>query len=243
MLKYISSSVCMKKVVIFWFVVVLLASCSDDDEVSKSLTAYDESVITYFNEIALGFELGGANEVTRKWVSDMKIFVGGTKTPEMMNELQRVVNELNELATDGFTMSLVTDTIQSNYYIFLGSGADYAEKFPSQAALVDDNWGLFSVYWDTSDQIYKGNMYVDITRANLSESKHLLREELTQSLGLAKDSALYPASIFQQSWTATTEFTSIDRDIIKLLYHPQMQVGLNEAQTEELLRQIILSEK
>ena len=160
-----------------------------------------------------------------------------------MNEVQRVVNELNDLATDDFEIRLVTDTTESNYYIFLGEGAEYGEKFPSQAPLVANNWGLFSVYWDISNHIYKGNMYVDITRANLAESKHLLREELTQSLGLAKDSDRYPTSIFQQSWTATTEFAAIDRDVIRLLYHPQMPVGLNETQTAEVLRQIILGEK
>ena len=31
-------------------------------------------------------------------------------------------------------------------------------------------------------------MYVDIVRADMNEQKHLLREELTQSLGLARDS-------------------------------------------------------
>jgi hypothetical protein len=227
-----------------FFVIVLLSACSDD-EVGKRLTAYDEEVIQYFQEIALGFEYGGAPEVTRKWVTDMKIFVGGNKTPELMNELQAIINEINNLATDGFNISIVTDTLQSNYYVFLGPGTTYAERFPSLATLVTDNWGLFSVYWDVAEQIYSGHMYVDIERANPAEEKHLLREELTQSLGLSKDSNsdLYLNSIFQAKWTTTTAYDDIDKDLIRLLYHPDMQIGLNREQVEELLREVLLSEK
>ena len=71
----------------------------------------------------------------------------------------------------------------------------------------------------------------------------MLREELTQSLGLAKDSNRYPDSIFQASWTATTEYSDIDKDVVRLLYHPAMQTGLERSKCVEVLREIILSEK
>lgn len=232
-----------RKFLLFCVVISLLYSCSDDDKIASPFTAYDESVIQYFGEIALGFEFGGASEITRKWKVDMKIFVGGNKPTDLMNELQDIVAEVNDLATDGFSISIVTDSVQSNFYIFLGSGAQYAAIFPSQSSLVIDNWGLFSVYWDGAEQLYKGNMYVDLVRANPAEEKHLLREELTQSLGLAKDSPLYQESIFQIGWTTTNEYADIDKDLIRLLYHPDMQIGLNEALTEDVLRDIILSEK
>ena len=67
------------KILRFCFIVILISACSEDEPERKGLTAYDESVIEYFNEIALGFEFGGASEVTRKWKNDMKIFVGGNK--------------------------------------------------------------------------------------------------------------------------------------------------------------------
>ena len=63
-------------------IVILISACSEDEPERNGLTAYDESVIEYFNEIALGFEFGSASEVTRKWKNDMKIFVGGTKTTD-----------------------------------------------------------------------------------------------------------------------------------------------------------------
>jgi len=224
-------------------IVILISACSEGEPEKNGLTAYDESVIEYFNEIALGFEFGSVSEVTRKWKNDMKIFVGGTKTQTLIDELQRVIQEINALATDGFSVSVVTDSLESNFYIFLGSGGDYAKKFPSISNLVLSNWGLFNVYFDASNIIYGGIMYVDIDRASNIEEKHLLREELTQSLGLAKDSNRYPDSIFQAIWTSTTEYSNIDKDLVRLLYHPSMRIGLDRVQSAELVREIILSEK
>jgi hypothetical protein len=63
-------------------------------------------------------------------------------------------------------------------------------------------------------------MYVDIYRCTeLDAQKHLLREELTQSLGLFNDSYKYENSIFQQRWTTTTEYADIDKKIIQILYN------------------------
>jgi hypothetical protein len=161
----------------------------------------------------------------------------------MMTELQTIIGEINTLATDGFSASVVTDTLQSNFYLFLGSGADYAKKFPSLSNLILSNWGLFYVSFDVANGIYSGYMYVDTDRANSLEEKHLLREELTQSLGLAKDSNRYPDSIFQSSWSATTGYSDIDKELIRLLYHPSMQTSLHRLQCVEVLKEIILSEK
>ena len=63
-------------------------------------------------------------------------------------------------------------------------------------------------------------MYVDTERCtSIDAQKHLLREELTQSLGLFNDSDKYPNSIFQQAWTETTEYSEIDIKMIHMLYN------------------------
>lgn len=233
----------MLKRILLFCISTLLWSCSDQDEISSALTAYDENVIEYFCEVALGMEFGGATEVTRKWKNEMRIFVGGNKTEALLDELNSIVAEVNTLATDGFTVRLVPDSVEMNFYIFLGSAGTYAEIFPSQAGLVGENWGLFNIFWDGSEQIYAGNMYVDIDRANEIEERHLLREELTQSLGLAKDSRRYPDSIFQMDWTTTSTYAAIDEELIRLLYHPQMEIGIARNDAVSVLTKILLSEK
>ncbi|MEO9484103.1 MAG: DUF2927 domain-containing protein [Ekhidna sp.] len=233
-----------KSVLVLLSISFFLVSCSKDDEASVNLSTYDLSVIDYFKEVALGFEFGNATRVTRRWKNDMNVFVGGSPTPELLTELDVIISEINELSTTDFQIELVSDTLQSNYYIYFGSGDSYAEIFPSLSNLISSNFGLFSVFWNGSNQLFTGYMYVDIFRANETEQKHLLREELTQSLGLARDSHLYSESIFQQSFsTKVTEYAQIDKDLIRLLYHPQMGIGFNESQTDGILRRILSAEK
>ena len=228
---------------IFKFLLIAsIISCSKDEDISLELNEYDLEVISYFKDIALGFEFGSASEVTRKWCSELKIFIGGEISSELIVELNNIVSEIEKLTTDNFSIQIVNDSSLSNYYIYFGSGENYANIFPSQENYINSNWGLFSVWW-TNNCIDRGHMYVDIFRANDTEKKHLLREELTQSLGLAKDSNRYPFSIFQSSWTRTMKYTDLDKDLIRLLYHPKMKIGLDVVGVDNKLREILLSEK
>ena len=228
------------------FIVILISSCSkdDDDDILPEfiLSEYEIDVIDYFKDIALGFEFGNTSNITRKWNSEMKVFIGGEPSFELLAEFEKIRTEINELKTDGFNVTVVDDSLQSNYYIFFGSGTKYAEMFPDEANLVNSNWGLFYLLWNGQNQFYSGHMYVDIIRANSIEQKHLLREEFTQSLGFARDSQLYMESIFQSDWTTTIEYAPIDKELIRLLYHPEMSIGLNELQVDNALREILSSE-
>jgi hypothetical protein len=225
------------------FLLALVGICActrDKDEVTPSDEAvYQETVITYFKEIALGFEFGNASRVTRKWKNSLSIFVGGSQDPALRDELARIVAEINALATDGFTAQITADSSASNFYVFLGPSSRYVAMFPAQAANAVSNWGLFSVFFNANNELYRGYMYVDVMRANPTEQKHLLREELTQALGLARDSRRFPDSIFQEAWTTTTSYSKIDKELIQLLYHPQMQTGLDATTVEPVLRTIL----
>ena len=215
---------------------------NDGENNQSNLTQYQIDVINYFKDIALGFEFGTASAITRKWKTNLKIFVGGKDSSVLKLELNKIKDEINNLAKDGFEINIVNDSVASNYYIFLGSGQDYAKIYPNLENYVNNNWGLFNIYWNSDNVLNYGHMYVDTERANPQEQKHLLREELTQSLGLGKDSEKYPNSIFQSSWTQTTEYLPIDRDLIRLLYHPEMKIGLNHNTVEEVLIQILQNE-
>ncbi|UBM57831.1 DUF2927 domain-containing protein [Marinilongibacter aquaticus] len=221
----------------------LLLSCSkQSDELEPQLSLYQLETIDYFKEIALGFEFGTASKITRKWDGDLKAFIGGKPSPEILAELDKIKEEINTLCSDGFTLQTVSDSLQSNYYIFFGSSTAYVQKYPNLSELAKTNWGLFSVYWSSGNTLNRGHMYVDTERANLIQQKHLLREELTQSLGLAQDSPEYPESIFQSAWTTTNSYAPIDKELIRLLYHPDMKSGLDATAVELVLSEILLNE-
>jgi hypothetical protein len=175
---------------------------------------YSEETKRYFNEIALKTEFQGDRESVSIWTTDMKIFVDGEKPEYLMDELQKIVGELNDIINP-INIKIVTNKNESNYVVYFGSHTDFKNKYKlSSPQHLDNNWGFFQVNTNT------GKMYVDLYRNNDEVShKHLLREELTQSLGLFNDTWDYPESIFYKGWTTTTEFAQIDRELIDMLYN------------------------
>ena len=223
-------------------IALVVSSCSDTGTgVDDELTEDQEIAISYFKEIALGFEFGNATDVTRKWNRDVLIFTGGEKDDALLNELDEIIDELNELISrDDIELRLTADSTQSNFYIYLGPGSSFGEIFPPAANFVNSNFGLFFVNFNASDFITSARMYVDTERPAPLNQLHLLREELTQALGMAQDSPRFQDSIFQINYSGTaTEYNKYDKAVIQMLYHPQMQTGLFEAEVDPVLRDIV----
>jgi hypothetical protein len=175
---------------------------------------YSEEAKEYFREITLKTEFDGDRKNAFVWMTDIKIFVDGQKREYLMNELRKIVAELNVII-DPINVKIVSNKSESNYIVYFGSHTDFKTKYKlSSPQHLDNNWGYFEVSTNS------GKMYVDLVRNGDVESyKHLLREELTQSLGLFNDSWDYPESIFYQGWTTTTEYAPIDRELIDMLYN------------------------
>ena len=224
-----------------FLIIILLtfASCGSDPEPEFPDT-YRQDVITYFDHVALGFEFGDASEVTRKWNTDMKLFIGGKPPQYLRDELDRIITELNDLtAADGFNISITPDTTRCNAYAYFGTSTYFSEVYNAPPGDIRDNLGLFYVKYDNTNHFYSAIIFVDLERTTDNDvRKHLLREELTQSLGLARDSYEYPASIFQQAWTSVTDYAPIDRDLIRLLYNPGMSTGLDAEHVQPVLEQL-----
>lgn len=215
-------------VVIFWLLLVPQGSRTQSakrDLVSGSESApaargesrlagpHSPQAEEYFREIALGSEWGGTRETPWRQREDLHIFVQGQMSSELEGELTRIVIELNSLI-EPIEIKVVPTQAAANYVIFLGPWKDFWNSWPEvNGERLEHNWGYFQVRrgW--------GLMYVDTYRANIGEQKHLLREELTQSLGLFNDSPKYRESIFYAGWTTTTEYSDLDRELIQMLYN------------------------
>jgi hypothetical protein len=180
----------------------------------KVVKVYSKETKEYFDEIAYGREFDEKSNSLYKWNTDVKIYVDGEKPEYLMSELRRVIIELNDII-DPIDIKIVSSKSQSNFVIYFGDHKTFGQKYNiTPLEILEDNWGLFELYYGT------GVMYVDLQRNNNKVTqKHLLREELTQSLGLVNDSYKYPESIFYQGWTSTTEFAPIDRELIDMLYN------------------------
>ena len=182
-------------------------------EDSINIQKRTQKTVDYFNEIVFNTEFDGKRENAFKWNKNMKIYVEGQKIDYLMVELNDIVSELNNIINT-IEIEIVKNPKDANMFIYLGSSDGFANYCPNlDRSLLTNNWGLFFV------SSVNGHMYVDINRANEVEQKHLLREELTQSLGLFNDSYKYPESIYYQGWTTTTEYAPIDVELIEMLYN------------------------
>lgn len=204
------------------------------------LTAEQKTVVNYFQEVALGFEYGNVSPVTRKWKTDMRIYVGGSPDAAVRQELESIVEELNSYFKDGFQMQLVDQKDRSNMFIYFGDQSTYSTLYPRQSALLKGASGLCTVAWNGRNEITRGHIFIRTEKNSIEEQRHVIREELTQALGFGKDSPRFMDSIFQSSFTTPTQYSEVDKELIRLLYHPRMAAGLDATEVEALVTKIIL---
>ncbi|WP_373398695.1 DUF2927 domain-containing protein [Algoriphagus halophilus] len=87
---------------------------------------------------------------------------------------------------------------------------------PSAEEFIGTNRGLFSIEYElNSFEIINASCWID-TKAGLSPGcyKHLIREELTQALGMVNDIDTQDESIFLQQFTCTPEYSERDKEFI-----------------------------
>ena len=187
--------------------------------------------INYFFEIAFGAEYdceGECASVIHKWNNDLRIKVSGEPTPEDLETLQQVIVELNDLLT---AISFEIVDSQENVEIFFIPISEFESIDPDY---LPENWGQFQV-WISNNVIWKARILIASIGLSQIERSHLIREELTQSLGLMIDSYSYPQSVFQQAWTETVQYAPIDKALIKLLYDPRLDAGMSRFEIENIL--------
>jgi hypothetical protein len=132
----------------------------------------------------------------------------------------QVIYELNDIIDE---ISISIDSSEPNISIYFLPEDSLKEVLPQY---VPGNWGFGWVHWDSIYQIYEGTILIKSDSTFQSERSHLIREELTQSLGLLCDSYKYPNSIFYSMWTEISQYAPIDKFVIKLLYSKDILPGM-----------------
>jgi hypothetical protein len=204
----------------------MLISCSGQ----RSSNNYTNKEIDYFTEIALGAEFGDEVPVIKKWTNNIRIKVSGEPTEADLQTINNIIIDLNELLC-GIKIKLVKK--KWNLTITFSPESDFATINQNY---VPTNYGFFWVFWhDDSFVIYDASIMISSEDITQKERSHLIREELTQSLGLMNDSKKYNNSIFYQEWTDVTSFSDVDKAVITLLYLKKIKPGMSKEQVLEIL--------
>lgn len=169
----------------------------------------------YYQEIVKRTENGDIAFFPRRWAGNIRIQVYGDPNPEDLRELGRVVAELNELVAPFHLELTKADANLDLHFIPVN---DFSKALPQYKSY---NPGFHWVWWDDAGTIYQAVALISTTNLSQSARNHIIREELTQSLGFLNDSAKYPDSIFYRGWSTTTQFSELDRSIIRNHYSGQ----------------------
>lgn len=191
--------------------------------------SYSQSELDYFYEIALGAEYGESDKVIHKWVDDIGIKIKGRPTDRDIETINEVISELNYII-DGIKLDIVVWDPDIEIYF------DSVDKFSSiEPNYIQGNTGFFWTWWDDSGALYEARILIATGGINQKERSHLIREELTQSLGMMNDSYKYKDSIFYQDWTDTGSYSDMDRAVIRILYDPRIKLEMTMDEVDGII--------
>lgn len=176
----------------------------------------DVEINSYYQEISSKSEYGIKKEKC-KFLKDVKIFVQGNPDDTMNFELNKIISELDTII-EKIKFSVTDNKDSANIFIYFGTKDEYSKINKTASPYLENNYGLFLSH-HLNGEIKKSYIFIDMERTSKNNvRKHLLREELTQSLGLGNDSNKYPDSIFYQDWSTVTSYSKLDIEIIKQHY-------------------------
>ncbi len=236
MIKLIKNNliVCFIILIISCFILISFTGCVEANTSSVNFDgrrqdSYSQSELEYFYEIAFGAEYGESGNVIHKWVDDIGIKIKGRATDRDIETINEVISELNYII-DGIAIDTVVWDPDIEIYFAA------VERFSSiEPNYIQGNMGFFWAWWDDSGALYRARILIATDGINQKERSHLIREELTQSLGMMNDSYEYKDSIFYQDWTDTGSYTDMDRAVIRILYDSRIELGMTMDEVDDVI--------
>lgn len=197
-----------------------------------------EQIIEYFNEVVLNLEYtDGTGDATlvQKWLFPIYYNVYGNPTDEDLAVLNDLFAQLNAVA--GFPgIYPVSGMVQENLSISFFSPDVFRDEF-SSVVNGEDAYGAtqFWYYTDTNE-LYHGRIghRTDIPQ---TERSSIIVEEIINTLGIT-DTVLREDSIVYQYSNENLTLSDVDWVILKLLYDPAIESGMDKDACEAVIRQL-----
>jgi len=223
----------MKIFPIIIFLLTLSCFFSGCTSTNRSISRAD---IDYFEEIALGFEDGGLPEVVYKYPNEtIKIHICGVSDDQSNATLKRVISDFNGISER--TKLLLIDDNDSNIQICFAYYNDF-DKYIGGYNKQDKGY-FIELPPINQGQLHHGVIVIDNSTKSSTRRPHLIREELTQSLGFGKDSrkeSPYKDSIFYYHGNPViselSTYSLMDEKLIRMLYNTNISTNSNRDEVE-----------
>lgn len=197
-----------------------------------------EDMVNYFGEVVLNIEYTdgvGDASLVQKWVTPIHYRITGTPTDADLAVLEELFTQLNQIpgfpgiyASSGEEIEDLTISFldEENFVLAFGSvvqgeTADGAMQF----------W-----YYNDTNNIYSGRIGY---RTDISQElrNSVLLEEIVNVLGIT-DTVLRSDSIVYQYSSEALQLSPVDWVILKLLYDPAMECGMDADACRTVLQQL-----
>ena len=197
-----------------------------------------EQIITYFEEIALDMEYSdgtGNTSLIQKWNGPMHYRITGDPTDTDLAILEDFFAQLN--AIPGFPgIHPAENGALSNLNIGFMNPTDFKLAF-SGFLQGEDAYGATQFwYYTATNEIHTANIGYRTDTDQVTRSSILL-EEIVNTLGLS-DTKLREDSIVYQYSDANTALSDVDWLILKLLYDPAIQCGMDTAACKAIIEEL-----
>ena len=192
---------------------------------------YPEEALEYFLEIGFGAEHFNVlvRPIVKKWRKDIRIKLYGNHTREDEREIDKIADELSDLTG----LNIRREDTKSNVNVYFVD-PDKGENQDTWSRFIPNLRGLaFPLNNIKNCIIYGAKIWIDRTTKGEAR-KSVLREELTQILGLLKDSYAHPNSIFHHT-DSPVEFAEVDREVIRILYDERVEPCMTKLEVRRVL--------
>jgi hypothetical protein len=176
--------------------------------------------LDYFYTVALGVASGDKYTVVTKWAEPevtVRVHGGDAKSRSCLNT---VISDFNALTA---TSDLKLTSSAADIELHITKVSKFKSIMPQYRA---GNDGFVHVQWSGLHHITSAIVLIRATGNNATDRCHLIREQLTEGMGLLGNTGKYPRSIFYNKYyPVVTRYSAIDKEVIRLLYSDAVQPG------------------
>lgn len=199
----------------------------------ESLTL--EEVTEYFTEVSLDAEYVFDGDATslQKWTEPVLYYVYGSPTAEDIEVLNDFCEWLNSIyGFPGIHETDNPDTANLDLH-FCG----YDEMIDIMGETYRGNDGCVRIWFDNNDEIYEAVICCS-SEIDQEIRNSVIIEEIYNGLGPIQDTSLRSDSIIYAGYSYPQNLTQVDELILKLLYHPSLECGMNADECAEAISQL-----
>ncbi len=193
-----------------------------------------EDVILYFNEVSLAAEYSdnGDPSVVQKWDEPIYYRIQGEATDEDLIVFNNMVAWLGTV--EGFPgMFPAPEDYMTNLEVYFCTAEELEARMGENYVGSDGA----VIYWYIDDRIYTADICYSTDIGQYTRNSVIL-EEIYNGLGPVQDTDLREDSLIYSGFSEPQWMTDIDELIMKLLYHPSIQPGMNAEECETIIRQL-----